>query len=165
MKKAMTSVPFHGTAEQLAALDAVIAENKTQAGALMPVLQKAQDIYGYLPVEVQKHIAAELDIPYSEVFGVVTFYSQFQLNPKGAHPVAVCLGTACYVKGSGIIMEKFEEMLGIKSGAITSDLRFSLDATRCIGACGLAPVMTIGEDVYGRLEPSMLKDILAKYQD
>ena len=165
MKKAMTSVPFHGTAEQLAALDAVIAEHKTQAGALMPVLQKAQDIYGYLPVEVQKHIAAELDIPYSEVFGVVTFYSQFQLNPKGAHPVAVCLGTACYVKGSGIIMEKLEEMLGIKSGAITSDLRFSLDATRCIGACCLAPVMTIGEDVYGRLEPSMLKDILAKYQD
>ena len=165
MKKAMTSVPFHGTAEQLAALDAVIAEHKTQAGALMPVLQKAQDIYGYLPVEVQKHIAAELDIPYSEVFGVVTFYSQFQLNPKGAHPVAVCLGTACYVKGSGIIMEKLEEMLGIKSGAITSDLRFSLDATRCIGACGLAPVMTIGEDVYGRLEPYMLKDILAKYQD
>ena len=165
MKKAMTSVPFHGTAEQLAALDAVIAEHKTQAGALMPVLQKAQDIYGYLPVEVQKHIAAELDIPYSEVFGVVTFYSQFQLNPKGAHPVSVCLGTACYVKGSGIIMEKLEEMLGIKSGAITSDLRFSLDATRCIGACGLAPVMTIGEDVYGRLEPSMLKDILAKYQD
>ena len=165
MKKAMTSVPFHGTAEQLAALDAVIAEHKTQAGALMPVLQKAQDIYGYLPVEVQKHIAAELDIPYSEVFGVVTFYSQFQLNPKGAHPVAVCLGTACYGKGSGIIMEKLEEMLGIKSGAITSDLRFSLDATRCIGACGLAPVMTIGEDVYGRLEPSMLKDILAKYQD
>ena len=165
MKKAMTSVPFHGTAEQLAALDAVIAEHKTQAGALMPVLQKAQDIYGYLPVEVQKHIAAELEIPYSEVFGVVTFYSQFQLNPKGAHPVAVCLGTACYVKGSGIIMEKLEEMLGIKSGAITSDLRFSLDATRCIGACGLAPVMTIGEDVYGRLEPSMLTDILAKYQD
>lgn len=165
MKKAMTSVPFHGTAEQLAALDAVIAEHKNQAGALMPVLQKAQDIYGYLPIEVQKHIAAELDIPYSEVFGVVTFYSQFQLNPKGAHPVAVCLGTACYVKGSGIIMEKLEEMLGIKSGAITSDLRFSLDATRCIGACGLAPVMTIGEDVYGRLEPSMLKDILAKYQD
>ena len=165
MKKAMTSVPFHGTAEQLAALDAVIAEHKTQAGALMPVLQKAQDIYGYLPVEVQKHIAAELDIPYSEVFGVVTFYSQFQLNPKGAHPVAVCIGTTCYVQDSGIIMEKLEEMLGIKSGAITSDLRFSLDATRCIGACGLAPVMTIGEDVYGRLEPSMLKDILAKYQD
>ena len=140
MKKAMTSVPFHGTAEQLAALDAVIAEHKTQAGALMPVLQKAQDIYGYLPVEVQKHIAAELDIPYSEVFGVVTFYSQFQLNPKGAHPVAVCLGTACYVKGSGIIMEKLEEMLGIKSGAITSDLRFSLDATDASARAVLLPL-------------------------
>ena len=163
MKKAMTSVPFHGTAEQLAALDAVIAEHKTQAGALMPVLQKAQDIYGYLPVEVQKHIAAELDIPYSEVFGVVTFYSQFQLNPKGAHPVAVCLGTACYVKGSGIIMEKLEEMLGIKSGAITSDLRFSLDATRCIGACGLAPVLTVNEDVYGRLTVDDVDKILEKY--
>ncbi len=165
MKKAMTSVPFHGTAEQLAKLDAVIAEHKSQEGALMPVLQKAQDIYGYLPVEVQKHIATALDIPYSEVFGVVTFYSQFQLNPKGSHPVAVCLGTACYVKGSGIIMDKLEEMLGIKNGEITPDLNFSLDATRCIGACGLAPVMTIGEDVYGRLEPSMLKDILAKYQN
>ncbi len=165
MKKAMTSVPFKGTAEQLEALNAVIAEHKSQAGALMPVLQKAQDIYGYLPIEVQKHIAAELDIPYSEVFGVVTFYSQFQLNPKGSHPVAVCLGTACYVKGSGIIMDKLEEMLGIKNGEITPDLNFSLDATRCIGACGLAPVMTIGEDVYGRLEPSMLKDILAKYQN
>lgn len=165
MKKAMTSVPFHGTAEQLAKLDAVIAEHKSQEGALMPVLQKAQDIYGYLPVEVQKHIATALDIPYSEVFGVVTFYSQFQLNPKGSNPVAVCLGTACYVKGSGIIMDKLEEMLGIKNGEITPDLNFSLDATRCIGACGLAPVMTIGEDVYGRLEPSMLKDILAKYQN
>lgn len=163
MKKAMTTVPFHGTAEQLAALDAVIAENKNQKGALMPVLQQAQDIYGYLPVEVQKHIAAELDIPYSEVFGVVTFYSQFQLNPKGSHPVAVCLGTACYVKGSGLLMEKLESLLGIKSGSITKDLKFSLDATRCIGACGLAPVLTIGEDVYGRLDPTQLEGILKKY--
>ncbi len=164
MKKAMTTVPFNGTAEQLAALDAVIAEHKDQNGALMPVLQKAQDIYGYLPVEVQKHIAAGLDVPYSEVFGVITFYSQFLLNPKGQHPVAVCLGTACYVKGSGILMEKLEELLHIKNGGISEDLKFSLDATRCIGACGLAPVLTIGEDVYGRLDPSMLPDILKKYQ-
>lgn len=164
MKKALTSVPFHGTAEQLAALDAVIAANKGKAGALMPVLQQAQDIYGYLPEEVQRHIAAGLDVPYSEVFGVVTFYAQFLLNPKGEHPVAVCLGTACYVKGSGAIMEKLEGMLGIAGGGITSDLKFSLDATRCIGACGLAPVMTIGEDVYGRLEPNMLEGILKKYQ-
>ena len=164
MKKTMTTVPFNGTAEQKAALDALIAAHKGEAGALMPVLQQAQDIYGYLPVEVQKEIAAGLDVPYSEVFGVVTFYSQFLLNPKGAHPVAVCLGTACYVKGSGKLMEKLEELLKIKTGEISNDLQFSLDATRCIGACGLAPVLTIGEDVYGRLEPNQLEGILAKYR-
>lgn len=164
MKKTMTTVPFNGTTEQKAALDALIAAHKGEAGALMPVLQQAQDIYGYLPVEVQKEIAAGLDVPYSEVFGVVTFYSQFLLNPKGAHPVAVCLGTACYVKGSGKLMEKLEELLKIKPGEISDDLQFSLDATRCIGACGLAPVLTIGEDVYGRLEPNQLEGILAKYR-
>ena len=164
MKKTMTTVPFNGTAEQKAALDALIAAHKGEAGALMPVLQQAQDIYGYLPVEVQKEIAAGRDVPYSEVFGVVTFYSQFLLNPKGAHPVAVCLGTACYVKGSGKLMEKLEELLKIKPGEISNDLQFSLDATRCIGACGLAPVLTIGEDVYGRLEPNQLEGILAKYR-
>ena len=94
----------------------------------------------------------------------MTFYSQFLLNPKGAHPVAVCLGTACYVKGSGKLMEKLEELLKIKPGEISDDLQFSLDATRCIGACGLAPVLTIGEDVYGRLEPNQLEGILAKYR-
>ncbi len=165
MKKAMTSVPFKGTPEQLAALDAVIAANKDKPGALMPILQQAQDIYGYLPEEVQRHIALGMGIPYSEVYGVVTFYAQFLLNPKGAHPVAVCLGTACYVKGSGILMEKLEGLLGIPAGGITEDLQFSLEATRCIGACGLAPVLTIGEDVYGRLEPEMLPDIIAKYKN
>ena len=163
MKKVMTSVPFNGTPEQLAELDSVIEENKTQPGATLAILQKAQDIYGYLPEEVQRHIALALDIPFSEVYGIATFYAQFQLNPKGEHPVNVCLGTACYVKGSGKIMEKLEDMLGITPGGITPDLKFSLDATRCIGACGLAPVMTVGEDVYGRMEPGMLKDILAKY--
>lgn len=164
MKKPMTTVAFKGTPEQQAQLDAVIAANKDNAGALMPILQQAQDIYGYLPEEVQRYIAKALDIPFSEVFGVVTFYAQFLLNPKGTNPVAVCLGTACYVKGSGILMDKLETLLGIPSGGITEDLQFSLDATRCIGACGLAPVLTIGEDVYGRLEPSMLEDILAKYR-
>lgn len=129
----------------------------------MPILQEAQDIYGYLPTEVQKRVALALEIPVSEVFGVATFYSQFLLNPKGKHPVSVCLGTACYVKGSGLLMEKLEELLGIKNGSISDDLKFSLDATRCIGACGLAPVLTIGEDVYGRLEPNQLEGILAKY--
>lgn len=163
MKKALTTVPFTGTPEQLAALDALIAENKGKKGALMPILQGAQDIYGYLPEEVQRHISLALDVPYSEIYGVITFYAQFLLNPKGQHPISVCLGTACYVKGSGKIMDELQTILGIKSGEITSDLKFSLDATRCIGACGLAPVMMIGEDVYGRLETNMLKDIIAKY--
>ncbi len=165
MKKKLTSVPFTGTPEQKAALEAVIAQHKDEEGALMPILQKAQDIYGYLPVEVQNAIADGLDIPVSEVFGVATFYSQFLLNPKGQYPVAVCLGTACYVKGAGKLMEKLETILGIENGGITEDLKFSLEATRCIGACGLAPVLTIGEDVYGRLTPDMLPDIVKKYQD
>ena len=163
MKKSMTTVAFTETVEQKAKLEAIIAEHKGEAGALMPVLQKAQDVYGYLPKEVQVRIAEGLDMPVSEVFGVVTFYSQFLLNPKGQHPVAVCLGTACYVKGAGLLMDKLEQLLGIKNGGITEDLKFSLDATRCIGACGLAPVLTIGEDVYGRLEPNQLEEILAKY--
>ena len=164
MKKTMTAVPFTETAEQKAQLEAIIEKYKGEAGALMPVLQQAQDVYGYLPKEVQKRIALGLDVPVSEVFGVATFYSQFLLNPKGQHPISVCLGTACYVKGAGLLMDKLEGLLGIKNGSISEDLKFSLDATRCIGACGLAPVLTIGEDVYGRLEPNQLEDILAKYR-
>lgn len=163
MKKSLTAVPFTETAEQKAALEAIIERHRGERGALMPILQEAQDVYGYLPCEVQKRIALGLDVPVSEVFGVATFYSQFLLNPKGQHPISVCLGTACYVKGSGQLMEKLESLLGIKSGSITDDLKFSLDATRCIGACGLAPVLTVGEDVYGRLEPDQLEGILAKY--
>ena len=164
MKKKMTTIPFNGTQKQKEELDAVIKELRGEEGALMPIMQRSQDIYGYLPLEVQRYIALGLDIPVSEVYGVATFYSQFLLNPKGEHPVSVCLGTACYVKGSGKLMERLETLLGVKNGEITADCRFSLDATRCIGACGLAPVLTIGEDVYGRLEPAELDGILAKYR-
>ena len=164
MKKKMTTIPFNGTQKQKEELDAVIEELRGEEGALMPIMQRAQDIYGYLPLEVQRYIALGLDIPVSEVYGVATFYSQFLLNPKGEHPVSVCLGTACYVKGSGKLMERLETLLGVKNGEITADCRFSLEATRCIGACGLAPVLTIGEDVYGRLEPAELDGILAKYR-
>ena len=131
----------------------------------MAVMQQAQDVYGYLPKEVQERIAAGLDIPVSEVFGVVTFYAQFLLNPKGQHPVAVCLGTACYVKGSGDIFDKLSEKLGIGADECTADGKFSLTACRCIGACGLAPVLTVNEDVYGRLTVDDVDGILAKYQD
>ena len=163
MKKTLTSVSFTDTPEQKARLDEIIKDHKGEKGALMPVLQQAQDVYGYLPPEVQKYIAVEMGIPVSEVYGVATFYSQFLLNPKGTNPVSVCLGTACYVKGSGQIMEKLESILGVQSGGITADRKFSLDATRCIGACGLAPVLTVGEDVYGRLTPDDVEGIIAKY--
>lgn len=163
MKKKLTTIAFSGTEEQKEKLYELIEQHKDEKGALMPVLQGAQAIYGYLPIEVQREIALKMGVPLSEVYGVASFYSQFILNPKGDYAVNVCLGTACYVKGSGQIMEKLETLLGIKGGEITKDRKFSLDATRCIGACGLAPVLTVNEEVYGRLTPDMLEGILKKY--
>lgn len=158
-----SAVPFQGTAEQEKRLLEVIEKNKNVQGALMPVLQAAQDIYGYLPYEVQQIIAEKMDVPMEEVYGVVTFYSQFSLNPKGQYKISVCLGTACYVKGSGDIFEKLCQTLQIKNGECTPDGKFSLEACRCIGACGLAPVLTINDDVYGRLTVDDVEGILAKY--
>ena len=137
--------------------------NKDKKGAVMPILQKAQEIYGYLPIEVQKIISNETGIPLEKIYGVVTFYSQFTLSPKGRYQISVCLGTACYVKGSGKIYDELQKKLGITGGECTADGKFSLDACRCIGACGLAPVMTINDDVYGRLTGDELDGILAKY--
>ena len=158
-------IPFKGTAQQEEQLMSVIAEHKGQDGALIPVLHKAQEIYGYLPIEVQTMIADGLDVPLAEVYGVVTFYTQFSLNPKGEYKIGVCLGTACYVKGSGDILEKIKEIIGVDVDGCTPDGKFSLEATRCIGACGLAPVFTINEDVYGRITTDDVAGILAKYQD
>ena len=163
MKKNMTTVTFQGTPEQEAQLLEVIAKHKGMEGALMPILQHAQDIYGYLPLEVQKIIALNMDISVEEVYGVSTFYSQFALNPKGGIAIAVCLGTACYVKGSGEILDKISETLGAPSGSTSPDGNYSLEATRCIGACGLAPVLTVNGEVYGRLTANDVPDILAKY--
>ncbi|MBQ8927487.1 MAG: NAD(P)H-dependent oxidoreductase subunit E [Oscillospiraceae bacterium] len=159
-----TTVPFNGTAQQAEQLMAVIAEHRDDRGALMPVLQKAQDIYGYLPIEVQKIISDEMEIPLEKIYGVVTFYAQFSLFPKGKYNISVCLGTACYVKGSGDLYDKLQEILKIGGGECTADGKFSLEACRCIGACGLAPVMTVNEDVYGRLTTDQLEGILAKYE-
>jgi len=163
MAKRKTAVPFRGTPEQEAELKALIAAHKDMHGALMPVLQQAQEIYGYLPVEVQSMIAEGLCLPLEEVYGVVTFYSQFSLNPKGKYKIAVCMGTACYVKGAGDIMDRICHMLDIEDGGITKDGKFSVDATRCIGACGLAPVITINENVYGRLALDDVDGIMQKY--
>ena len=158
-----STIPFKGTKEQEAKLLEVIAEHKNEDGAVIPVLHKAQDIYGYLPIEVQEIIAEGLNVPLAEVYGVVTFYTQFSLNPKGDYQIGICLGTACYVKGSGEILEKFKDRLGIDVGECTPDGKFSLDATRCIGACGLAPVLTVNDEVYGRLTVKDVDEILAKY--
>ena len=164
MASVKKTVPFNGTKEQEAKLRAVIAELKDERGSLMPIMQKAQDIYGYLPIEVQTIIADELHIPLEKVYGVATFYAQFALYPKGKYKISVCLGTACYVKGSGDLYNALMEKLGIAGGECTADGKFSLEACRCIGACGLAPVLTVNDDVYGRLTVDDLDGILAKYE-
>lgn len=158
------SVPFFGTKEQEEQLLQVIEEFKDDRGKLMPILQHAQDIYGYLPKEVLTKISDVTEIPLEKIYGVATFYSQFTLFPKGKYQISVCLGTACYVKGSGDIYNKLMEKLGIAGGECTPDGKFSLDACRCIGACGLAPVMTINGEVYGRLTVDDVDDILAQYE-
>ncbi len=164
MKKKMSSIPFKGTPEQEAKLDAVIAELRDEKGCLMPIMQQAQDIYGYLPQEVQIMIATKLGIPAEEVFGVATFYSMFNLSPKGKFRISVCLGTACYVKGSYEVLTKICELLEIEPGECTEDGLFSIEACRCVGACGLAPVMMINDDVYGRLKASEVEEIINKYR-
>jgi NADP-reducing hydrogenase subunit HndA len=158
------AVPFTGTSEQKDELIKAISEIKTEKGCLMPIMQKAQDIYGYLPIEVQKIIADELDIPIEKIYGVATFYAQFRLQPTGKYNISVCLGTACYVKGSGPILDKLKQLLNIDVGGCTPDGKFSLEDCRCLGACGLAPVLTVNtEEVYGRLTLDELEGILQKY--
>ena len=163
MKKKLTTVDFRGTAEQEAKLLEVIAKYDGVQGKMMPILQEAQEIYGYLPVEVQKIIAKETGVSEEEVYGIVSFYSQFKLNPDGEVAIAVCLGTACYVKGAGDLIDAITEKLNLPAGSTTPDGKCSLEATRCIGACGLAPVLTVNGDVYGRLTKADIPGILAKY--
>lgn len=160
----ISDVPFSGTKEQEKTLRKKLRELKQKDGALMPALQYAQELYGYLPYEVQSIVAEELGLPLSEVYGVVTFYSQFTMSPKGKYQIGVCLGTACYVKGSGEIFEKLKSLLGIDSGECTPDRLFSLDATRCIGCCGLAPVMTVNGEVYGKITANDVEKIIEKYR-
>ena len=160
-------VPFNGTKEQEEKLRAELAQLKKRGdnGLMIAALQKAQDIYGYLPEAVQQIIADELGVSLAEVYGVATFYAQFSLYPKGRYKIGVCLGTACYVKGSGDVYRKICDTLKIEGGQCTDDLKFSLDATRCIGCCGLAPVMTVNDDVYGKLTADGVAAVLAKYMN
>jgi NADH-quinone oxidoreductase E subunit len=155
------------TKEQIAAkyaeLEAYISENKDMDGALIPVMQKAQELFGYLSLETMELISERLDVPVAEIYGVATFYALFSLTPKGEYVISVCTGTACYVKGAQLVLDEVKNQLGIGSGETTKDGKFSIQDTRCLGCCGLAPVMMINNDVYGRLEPADVKDILAKY--
>ncbi len=133
-------------------------------GVLMQTLHKAQELFGYLPIEVQKFISEKTGIPMAEIYGVATFYTQFSLEPKGKHTVGVCMGTACYVKNAQLVLDKLVSELGIPVGATTEDDLFTLEATRCLGCCGLAPVMMVGETVYGKVDPKDVPDIVNSYR-
>ncbi|MCI6502073.1 MAG: NAD(P)H-dependent oxidoreductase subunit E [Clostridia bacterium] len=165
MKKSLTTVDFHGTKEQEEKLVAIIRDYKDTKGSMMLILQQAQEIYGYLPIEVQKIVARETGASLEEIYGITTFYSQFKLNPNGKYAISVCLGTACYVKGSQALLDEIAKELGVEAGSTSKDGKYSVEATRCIGACGLAPVLCVNGDVYGRLTPQDIPGILAKYKD
>ena len=155
------------TKEQIAAkteeLENYITEMKGVQGCLIPIMQKAQELFGYLSLETMQLISDRLDVPVSEIYGIATFYALFSLTPKGDNVISVCTGTACYVKGAAAVLDAVKKQLGIEAGETTPDGKFSIQDTRCLGCCGLAPVMTVDGDVYGRLTPADVKDILAKY--
>ena len=150
-------------AEKTAELKAYIAEHKDVDGPLMPILQKAQTLFGYLPYETMELISDEMNVPVSDIFGIATFYAQFSLRPTGDNVISVCTGTACYVKGAASVLDAVKKELNIETGETTEDGKFTIRDTRCLGCCGLAPVMMINDDVYGRMTPDAVKGILAKY--
>ncbi|MBQ7727035.1 MAG: NADH-quinone oxidoreductase subunit NuoE [Clostridia bacterium] len=151
-------------AEKNAELKQYIDAHKNADGPLMPILQKAQTLFGYLSYETMDIISKEMDVPVSEIFGIATFYAQFSLQPVGDNVVSVCTGTACYVKGAASVLDAVKQELGIGTGETTEDGRFTIRDTRCLGCCGLAPVMMINDDVYGKMTPDAVKGILAKYR-
>lgn len=151
-------------AEKQQKLMAALEEIKASNGSIVVALQKAQEIYKYLPREVMETIAAVLGVKPSEVYGVATFYSQFSLKPVGEYKVSVCMGTACYVKGAGEVLAKLKSTLGVDIGQTTPDGKFSIEASRCIGCCGLAPVLTVNEHVYGKVDVKQIEDIVEKYR-
>lgn len=151
------------TPEQIAKLDSIIEKHKGKAGGLIPVLEEAQICLEYLPMPVQKRIAAGLNLPLSRVYGVVTFYSFFTMTPRGKHTVRVCLGTACYVRGGKALTEALQKQFGINEGETTKDRLFTLESVRCLGACGLGPVIVVDEDVHGRIKPAKIKEVLSQY--
>ncbi|MGC9324237.1 MAG: NADH-quinone oxidoreductase subunit NuoE [Desulfomonilia bacterium] len=151
------------TSDQLGQVDQIVSRYKGKPGALIPVLEQVQEVCGYLPMALQKRIADGLNLPVANVYGVVTFYSFFTMIPRGKHVIRVCLGTACYVRGGQRILDKLVELLNIQPGECTDDRNFSLETVRCLGACGLAPVVVIDDDTHGQVKPAKLEPMLAKY--
>jgi NADH:ubiquinone oxidoreductase subunit E len=163
MKAEDTELLKEFTPEQVAKLDSIINKHKGTAGGLIPVLEEAQVCLEYLPLSVQKRVAAGLNLPLSRVYGVVTFYSFFTMTPRGKHTVRVCLGTACYVRGGKALSDTLQKQFGIKQGETTPDRLFTLESVRCLGACGLGPVIVVDEDVHGRIKPAKIKEVLSQY--
>ena len=152
------------TSEQIAKTDAIIATYKGRPGALIPVLEQVQEELGFLPMAVQQRVANGLNLPVANVYGVVTFYSFFTMIPRGKHNVRLCLGTACYVRGAQRLLENISKILGIEPGGCTEDRQFSLETVRCLGACGLAPVVMVDNNTYGQMKPAKIESMLAKYK-
>lgn len=154
---------FVETTEQRQQFEQALANFKDVPGSLMMTMQKAQEIYGYLPIEIQSRIADAYDVPLAEIYGIATFYTQFNIHPVGKHKVGVCLGTACYVKGAAEILEEIQKQLGINPGETSKDGKFTLDATRCVGCCGLAPLLTVDDKVYGNITAADVEKIINQY--
>lgn len=163
MKSEVLELLQEFTEEQIKALDMIIEKYKGKPGGLIPVLEETQVELEYIPISVQKRIASGLNLPLSRVYGVVTFYSFFTMTPRGKHTVRVCLGTACYVRGGKALTEELEKQFGIKEGETTADRLFTLESVRCLGACGLGPVIVVNDDVHGRVKPAKVKEVLSQY--
>ncbi|MBC7124606.1 NADH-quinone oxidoreductase subunit NuoE [Tenuifilum osseticum] len=161
----MSHIKLELKPEQVAKIKEICKSFNNDPGELINVLHKTQETFGYLPAEVQEVVAAELNISVAKVYGVVTFYSFFTMIPKGKHPISICTGTACYVRGAEKVLDEFKRILNVKVGETTPDGKFSLNCLRCVGACGLAPVVLIGEKVYGRVSPDGVKDIIKEYEE
>jgi NADH-quinone oxidoreductase subunit E/NADP-reducing hydrogenase subunit HndA len=151
--------------QDLKKIQEICSEHNNKPGELINILQKTQEHFGYLPAEIQEVVANELGIAVAKVYGVVTFYSFFTMIPQGRYPVSICTGTACYVRGADNVLQEFKRQLGIELGETSEDGKFSLNGLRCVGACGLAPVVLVGEKTYGRVAPDDVKDIIAEYKD
>ena len=160
----MSTIKIELSQEDVAKIKEICASFNNDPQELINVLHKCQEHFGYLPAEVQEVVSNELVVPVAKIYGVVTFYSFFTMTPKGKHPVSICMGTACYVRGAGKVLHEFKKELGLQVGETTKDGKFSLSSLRCVGACGLAPVVLVGAKTYGRVAPDDVKNILKEYE-